>query len=117
MGFLGNAVPVTEKQLLQRQGEALWVREPSQPGRKDERREDLLGSWEGFVSGPVLGTGTVCAEETRTRYTAFCLSCFRSFPSTSVFHTQKIPHRYSLTRSQRERNGTIALDSAGFPAV
>lgn len=28
MGFLGNAVPVTEKQLLQRQGEALWVRDP-----------------------------------------------------------------------------------------
>lgn len=45
----------------------------------------------------------LCEEETRTRYTAFCLSCFRSFPSTSVFHTQKIPHRYSLTRSQREK--------------
>lgn len=31
MGFLGNAIPVTEKQLLQRQGEALWVRDPTGP--------------------------------------------------------------------------------------
>lgn len=36
MGLLGNAVPVTEKRPLHRQGEALWVRDP-EPARKEGR--------------------------------------------------------------------------------
>lgn len=65
--------------------------EISKPAWEGVPQDKLLYSFCWFLPCPVLGRG-IMLEETSIRYTAFV--CFFScFPSLSVFHTQKIPHR------------------------
>lgn len=118
MGLLGNAVPVTEKQLLHRQGEALWVRDPEPAWKEGRASEEPAGFLGGLCLWPSSRHRHRCVKKKPEPGTLLfvCPVSDPFLPLQSSIHRKYLTGTASPGRRER-RNGTIALDSAGFPAV